>query len=92
MGIADDETHAFYTRLMDEAGPMLWGRATYELMEDHWPAVARGDVEAPPAIHAWAVALEAKPKYVVSSPGGPWPGPGSGWRSVTSLACLRFIL
>ena len=25
-GIADDETHAFFTRLMDEAGAMLWGR------------------------------------------------------------------
>ena len=36
-------------------------------MESYWPAVARGDVEAPPAIHAWAVKLEAKPKYVVST-------------------------
>ena len=25
-GITDDETHAFFTRLMDEAGAMLWGR------------------------------------------------------------------
>jgi hypothetical protein len=25
-GIADDETHAFSTRLMDEGGAMLWGR------------------------------------------------------------------
>jgi hypothetical protein len=25
-GIVDDETHAFFTRLMDEAGAMLWGR------------------------------------------------------------------
>jgi dihydrofolate reductase len=66
-GIADDETHAFFTRLMDEAGAMLWGRVTYEMMESYWPAVARGDVEAPPAMHAWAVKLEAKPKYVVSS-------------------------
>src|SRR5947208_16350208 len=66
-GIADDETHAFFTRLMDEAGAMLWGRVTYEMMESHWPAVARGDVEAPPAIREWAVKLEAKPKYVVSS-------------------------
>lgn len=24
-GIADDETHAFFTRLMDESGAMLWG-------------------------------------------------------------------
>ena len=66
-GIADDETHAFFTRLMDEAGAMLWGRVTYEMMEGHWPAVARGSVEPPPAIREWAVKLEAKPKYVVSS-------------------------
>lgn len=67
-GIADDETHAFFTHLMDEGGAMLWGRTTYELMEGYWPAVARGDhPEAPPAIRAWADKLETKPKYVVSS-------------------------
>ncbi|WP_374335682.1 dihydrofolate reductase family protein [Leeia sp.] len=66
-GIADDETHAFFTRLMDESSAMLWGRVTYEMMEGYWPAVARGEVEAPPAIREWAVKLEAKPKYVVSS-------------------------
>jgi dihydrofolate reductase len=66
-GIADDETHAFFTQLMDEAGAMLWGRVTYEMMESYWPAVARGDGEAPPAMLDWAVKLEAKPKYVVSS-------------------------
>ena len=66
-GIADAETHAYFTRLMDVAGAMLWGRITYEMMESHWPAVARGDVEAPPAMREWAVTLEAKPKYVVSS-------------------------
>jgi hypothetical protein len=32
-GIADDETHALFTRLMDEGGAMLWGRVTYEMME-----------------------------------------------------------
>lgn len=65
-GIADDETHAFFTRLMDEAGAMLWGRVTYEMMEGFWPAVARGEVAAPPAALGWAQKLEAKPKHVVS--------------------------
>ena len=55
-GIADDETHAFFTRLMDESGAMLWGRVTYEMMESYWPAMRE-----------WAAKLEAKPKYVVSS-------------------------
>jgi dihydrofolate reductase len=46
---------------------MLWGRVTYEMMESYWPAVARGDVDAPPALREWAAKLEVKPKYVVSS-------------------------
>ena len=66
-GIADDETHAFFTHLMDESGAMLWGRVTYEMMETYWPAVARGAVAAPPALREWATKLEAKPKYVVSA-------------------------
>lgn len=66
-GIADDETHAFFSRLMDEAGAMLWGRITYEMMEAYWPAVVRGDEEATAAMRDWAVKLETKPKYVVSS-------------------------
>jgi dihydrofolate reductase len=66
-GIADDETHAFFTRLMDRGGAMLWGRVTYEMMESYWPAVARGDEPATPALREWAVKLDAKPKFVVSS-------------------------
>ncbi len=66
-GIADEETHALFTRLMDESGAMLWGRVTYEMMERYWPAVARGEVEAPLSVREWAVKLESKPKYVVSS-------------------------
>lgn len=68
-GIADDETHAFFTRLMDENGAMLWGRVTYEMMERYWPTVASGEVDAPAAIREWAVKLEDKPKYVASTRG-----------------------
>lgn len=66
-GIADDESHDYFTGLMNAHGAMLWGRVTYELMEGYWPAVARGDIPAPPALLRWAQQLEAKPKYVVSS-------------------------
>jgi dihydrofolate reductase len=66
-GIVDDETHRFYTRLMNESGAMLWGRVTYEMMESYWLGVARGDTPAPPATREWADRLEVKPKYVVSS-------------------------
>ncbi|MBL3686972.1 deaminase [Leucobacter zeae] len=75
-GIADEETHAHFTRLMDDAGAMLWGRVTYEMMEVYWPAVARGEEDASPAVREWAVKLEAKPKYVVSTTRSdfPWNG------------------
>jgi dihydrofolate reductase len=72
-GIADDETHAYYTRLLDEAGAMLWGRVTYEMMESYWPLVARGEVEVPPPLAEWAAKLDAKPKYVVSSTRSDFP-------------------
>jgi dihydrofolate reductase len=73
-GIADDETRVFFTHLVDESGAMLWGRVTYEMMESYWPALARGEAQAPPAMRVWAVKLTAKPKYVVSSTrkGLPW--------------------
>ena len=66
-GIADDETHDFFTRLMGEHEAMLWGRLTYEMMESYWPAVAAGAEDVPPAVREWAVKLQVKPKYVVSS-------------------------
>src|SRR5262245_28687965 len=65
VGIADEELHDHFTRLMDDAGAMLFGRTTYEMMESAWPAVAR-DPNAPRATREWATKLEAKPKYVVS--------------------------
>jgi dihydrofolate reductase len=65
-GVADDALLRYYTGLMDEAGGMLFGRTTYEMMESAWPAVAR-DPKARPAFRAWARKLEAKPKHVVST-------------------------
>jgi dihydrofolate reductase len=37
------------------------------MMESYWPAVARGDEPASAAVREWAIKLETKPKYVVSS-------------------------
>lgn len=65
-GIVDDELHDYFTALMDDAGAMLWGRTTYEMMESAWPAIAR-DENAPRAMREWAIKLDAKPKYVVST-------------------------
>lgn len=65
-GIPDEELHRWWTRVMDGAGAMLFGRTTYELMEAAWPQVARNP-RAPPSHRDWARKLEAKPKYVVST-------------------------
>lgn len=65
-GIVDDELHDYFTGLMDDAGALLWGRTTYEMMESAWPAIAR-DEKAPRAEREWAIKLDAKPKYVVST-------------------------
>lgn len=73
VGIADEETHALFTRLMDESGAMLWGRITYEMMESSWPAVARAGEDTPATLREWAVKLDAKPKYVVSSTRSDFP-------------------
>jgi dihydrofolate reductase len=65
-GVADDEMHRYWTRVMDSSGAMLFGRVTYELMESYWPQVAR-DPKAKAADRDWARKLDAKPKYVVST-------------------------
>ena len=65
-GIADDELLDHFTQLIGAAGAMLYGRKTYELMEEYWPAVAR-DEKASRAAREWARKLEDMPKYVVSA-------------------------
>ena len=65
-GIADEELHDHFTRMIGAAGAMLYGRKTYELMEAYWPAVAR-DETAARAHREWARKLEDMPKYVVSA-------------------------
>lgn len=64
-GIPDDEMLRFWTRLMNSTGAMLFGRTTYEMMEEAWPPIAR-DPKADSASRSWAKRLNAKPKYVVS--------------------------
>ena len=64
--IVDDEMVDHFTQLIGAAGAMLYGRTTYELMEDYWPAVAR-DEKASRAAREWARRLEDMPKYVVSA-------------------------
>ena len=92
-GIPDPELHRYWTRVMGSAGAMLFGRRTYELMEEAWPEVAR-DPTATPSSREWARKLEAKPKYVVSTTRRdfPWSNThrveGDLGRAVTALKAV----
>jgi len=38
---ADDEIHEHYNELFRNAGTVIWGRTTYQLMESYWPLVVK---------------------------------------------------
>jgi dihydrofolate reductase len=38
---ADEETHEYWTGVLREAGLLVYGRKTYELMVPYWPEVAK---------------------------------------------------
>lgn len=78
-GVPDDEMLDYYTKLMDDAGAMLFGRTTYEMMESAWPPIAR-DETASRAMREWAQKLEDKPKYVVSKSRADFP-----WKNTTRI-------
>lgn len=40
-GIANPELHDFYTDMINNAGTILYGRTTYQLMEAFWPTVVK---------------------------------------------------
>jgi dihydrofolate reductase len=39
--IADEEIHQHYAELINNAGTLLYGRTTYQLMESYWPSVVK---------------------------------------------------
>ena len=40
-GIANPELHDYYTDMLNNAGTILYGRVTYQLMEEFWPNVVK---------------------------------------------------
>lgn len=38
---ADDETHEHYNELLRSAGTLIYGRITYQLMENYWPMLVK---------------------------------------------------
>jgi dihydrofolate reductase len=63
--MADAQLHEHYTELLKNAGAILYGRTTYQLMEDFWPHVAKNPTGTRD-LDDFAVAMENAPKIVFS--------------------------
>ncbi len=62
---ADDEVHEHYNDVLRSAGTLIYGRTTYQLMEDFWPTVVAKPTGNKP-IDAFAVLIDDIPKIVYS--------------------------
>lgn len=86
-GIADAELHEHYAELLQNAGAILYGRVTYQLMESYWPRVVN-EPTGNKATDEFAIAIQDVPKMVFShtlKPGDPLI---TGWKNA-SLAERR---
>jgi dihydrofolate reductase len=79
-GIADDEIHEHYSKLLRSAHTILYGRITYELMT-YWPGVVK-DPTGDKAIDEFAVLMDNIPKLVFSHTLKDTDPIISGWKTV----------
>ena len=63
--IADDEILQHYNELLSNAGTILFGRITYQLMESYWPTVVKNPTGNKPT-DEFAVIIDNIPKIVFS--------------------------
>jgi len=65
VGIADEELHRYFADLLAQADALLFGRVTYQMMEEAWRS------PRPPGMPEWtepfARTIDAAKKYVVST-------------------------
>ncbi len=64
--VPDEELHEYFTRILRDAGVLLFGRTTYQLMVPYWPDVARNQSEAG-AILEFARVFNSLDKVVFST-------------------------
>ena len=64
-GIADDEIHQHYNKLLSSADTLIYGRMTYQLMESYWPAVVKDSTGNKPT-DEFAVLIDNLSKIVFS--------------------------
>ena len=63
--IADDELHQHYNELLSNAGTLIYGRITYQLMESYWPTVVKNPTGNKPT-DEFAVLIDNISKIVFS--------------------------
>ena len=63
--IADDEIHEHYNELLRNAGTLIYGRITYQLMESYWPSVVKNPTGNKP-MDDFAVLIDNISKIVFS--------------------------
>jgi dihydrofolate reductase len=61
----DDEIHQHYNELLKNAGVLLYGRVTYQLMESYWPLVVQKPTGNKP-VDEFGVLIDNIPKIVYS--------------------------
>jgi dihydrofolate reductase len=64
-GIADDELHEHYNKLLKNADTLIYGRITYQLMESYWPGVVK-DPTGNKTTDDFAVSIDNISKIVYS--------------------------
>jgi dihydrofolate reductase len=63
--IADDEIHQHYNELLKNAGTLLYGRITYQLMESYWPSLVKNPTGNKP-MDEFAILIDNISKIVFS--------------------------
>ena len=63
--IADEEIHQHYNELLSNAGTLLYGRITFQLMESYWPSVVNNPTGNKP-MDEFAVLIDNISKIVFS--------------------------
>src|SRR5262249_2852783 len=67
--IPDEELHRYHAKNLDQADAVLFGRVTYEMMEEAWRPVAQTGVRPdwmPDWMEPFARTIDTTKKYVVS--------------------------
>lgn len=66
VGAVSAELHDYYTEQIKNAGVLLYGRVTYQLMEDAWPEMLKNPTGVK-SLDDFAKAIDGVPKIVFSN-------------------------